>query len=153
MTRSRGYGPTGRGPGWSYCLMGTRLNRQKELGKTEPTERINPTFRTIDGSSCLKIPEIIDREDPKVAWAVRSQLQPIALAIEMAERALKQGGAGYFILAREVAGDWGCWMPLNVLPPSAYLSGKFKGSWLEGRRLYGGRSRGPRMIPRRVHRG
>lgn len=56
------------------------------------TERPNPAARHLEEKSALKILRIINREDARVASAVRKVLPQIARAVEIATRALAQGG-------------------------------------------------------------
>ena len=56
------------------------------------TERRNPRTAEIDLASPLEIVELINAEDRTVADAVASQREPIARAVEMAERAFRAGG-------------------------------------------------------------
>ncbi len=61
------------------------------------TEKANPAWQKIDRASALKIAEIMNREDQKVALAVRVQLKKIAQAIEIVYRALKEGGRLFYV--------------------------------------------------------
>jgi len=56
------------------------------------TEAINPASRNLDHKSALQIARIINREDAKVALAVRRALPQIAHAIEDVAAALAEGG-------------------------------------------------------------
>ena len=56
------------------------------------TESINPASRNLDGKSALEIARIINREDAKVATAVRRALPQIARAIDDVAGALAKGG-------------------------------------------------------------
>jgi hypothetical protein len=55
--------------------------KRKRMAGTGPTEKANPSSRRIDLASSLKIAEIINREDQKIAIAVRSRLKEVARAI------------------------------------------------------------------------
>jgi len=56
------------------------------------TESINPASRNLDSKSALEIARIINREDAKVAAAVRRALPGIARAIDDAAAAIADGG-------------------------------------------------------------
>jgi N-acetylmuramic acid 6-phosphate etherase len=56
------------------------------------TERANPAAANLDLKSSLEIARIINREDAKVAAAVKSALPQIARAIDLIAAALKRGG-------------------------------------------------------------
>jgi len=56
------------------------------------TESINPASRNLDSKSALEIARIINREDAKVATAVRRALPQIARAIDDVAAALAKGG-------------------------------------------------------------
>ena len=68
--------------------------KKREIG---PTEKNNPLSFDIDLASASKIAEIINRQDQKVALAVRSQLKSIARAIVMVQGALEGGGRLFYI--------------------------------------------------------
>ncbi|MBI5966831.1 MAG: N-acetylmuramic acid 6-phosphate etherase [Deltaproteobacteria bacterium] len=72
-------------------------NPRKKTGQAEPTERSNPSSRHIDSASALRIAEIINREDQKIALAVRSKLGPIARAIEIAHEAFSRRGRLFYV--------------------------------------------------------
>jgi len=57
-----------------------------------PTERINPASRHLDNKSSLDIVRIINKEDAKVAAAVKRALPQIARAIDVIAAALQRGG-------------------------------------------------------------
>ncbi len=61
------------------------------------TEKANPASRKIDQASALKIAEIMNREDQKIALALRPQLKRIAQAIEIVYKALKEGGRLFYV--------------------------------------------------------
>ena len=56
------------------------------------TERTNPASRQLDTKSSLEIARIINKEDAKVAAAVRRALPQIAKAIDLIAAALKRSG-------------------------------------------------------------
>jgi N-acetylmuramic acid 6-phosphate etherase len=56
------------------------------------TERANPVSADLDTKSALEIVEIINREDHKVAKAVKRVLPQVAKAVELVENALRRGG-------------------------------------------------------------
>jgi N-acetylmuramic acid 6-phosphate etherase len=56
------------------------------------TERRNPAAARLDALSARQIARLINREDAKVAAAVRRALPQVASAIEVAARALARGG-------------------------------------------------------------
>jgi N-acetylmuramic acid 6-phosphate etherase len=56
------------------------------------TERRNPHSRGLDRKSTLEILRVLNREDARVASAVRRQLPKIALAVEAIVKALSSGG-------------------------------------------------------------
>src|SRR3954464_10699368 len=61
------------------------------------TERRNPNTTAIDLASPLQIVDIINDEDSRIPAAVRSQREPIAKAIEMAEAAFRRGGRLFYV--------------------------------------------------------
>jgi len=65
--------------------------------KPGPTEESNPLSLAVDSVSSLRIAEIINREDQKIALAVRKQLRPIARAIEITQKALSRGGRLFYV--------------------------------------------------------
>ncbi len=56
------------------------------------TERPNPASADLDLKSALEIVEIINREDQKVAKAVRKALPQVAKAVSAVEQAFRRGG-------------------------------------------------------------
>jgi N-acetylmuramic acid 6-phosphate etherase len=56
------------------------------------TERANPVSADLDTKPALEIVEIINREDHKVAKAVKRVLPQVAKAVELVENALRRGG-------------------------------------------------------------
>ena len=61
------------------------------------TEQRNPRTADIDLASPVEIVDLINAEDALVAAAVRGQREPIARAIEAAERALRAGGRLFYV--------------------------------------------------------
>ena len=76
-------------------LVNKSRRKQRDIG---PTEKNNPVSLDIDVASALKIAEIINRQDQKVALAVRSQLKAIARAMAMVQEALERGGRLFYCL-------------------------------------------------------
>jgi len=60
-------------------------------------EEGNPHSADIDSLSAFKIAQIINRQDQKVALAVRPQLKTIALAIALVQEALERGGRLFYV--------------------------------------------------------
>ena len=56
------------------------------------TEKTNSASADLDQKSALEIARIINREDAKVAGAVKGALRQIAQAIDLIAAALSQGG-------------------------------------------------------------
>lgn len=56
------------------------------------TERRNPRTRGLDRMSALEIVRVLNREDARVAPAVRRELPMIARAVDAIEKALRRGG-------------------------------------------------------------
>jgi N-acetylmuramic acid 6-phosphate etherase len=71
--------------------------RKKRGTEPGPTERRHPLSRHIDSASPLQIARIMNREDCRVALAVRGQLRNIARAIEMGSDALSRGGRFFYV--------------------------------------------------------
>lgn len=61
------------------------------------TEKTNPASTNLDRKSALKIARIINREDAKVAAAVKRALPQIARAIDLIAAALSQGGCLIYV--------------------------------------------------------
>src|SRR3954470_9875681 len=61
------------------------------------TERRNPNTAAIDLASPLQIVDIINDEDSRIPAAVRSQREPIARAIEIAEATFRRGGRLFYV--------------------------------------------------------
>src|SRR3954469_18235619 len=64
---------------------------------SRPTERRNPNTAAIDLASPLQIVDIINDEDSRISAAVRSQREPIARAIEVAEATFRRGGRLFYV--------------------------------------------------------
>jgi len=60
------------------------------------TERRNPKTSEIDLASPLEIVDLMNAEDRTVADAVAREREPIARALEMAERVLREGGRIFY---------------------------------------------------------
>jgi N-acetylmuramic acid 6-phosphate etherase len=73
-----------------------RKGSNHELARAElrrlGTEKTNSASTGLDRKSALEIARIINREDAKVAAAVKRALRPIAQAIDLIAAALSQGG-------------------------------------------------------------
>ena len=73
-----------------------RKERARNRTTAEPrrlgTEKTNPASTNLDRKSALKIARIINREDAKVAAAVKRALPQIARAIDLIATALSEGG-------------------------------------------------------------
>src|SRR5690349_7967052 len=65
--------------------------RQLDLSQLA-TEQANPAARELDTKSALETARIINTEDAKVAAAVKHVLPQIAVAIDWAAHALRNGG-------------------------------------------------------------
>jgi N-acetylmuramic acid 6-phosphate etherase len=61
------------------------------------TERRNPKTAAIDLASPLEIVDLINDEDALIAGVVRSQREPIARAIEVAEATFRRGGRLFYV--------------------------------------------------------
>ncbi len=61
------------------------------------TERINPLSERIDVMSSRAIAEVMNAEDARVAKAVRSQLDKVAEAIDLAVDRFKRGGRLFYV--------------------------------------------------------
>src|ERR1041385_5234538 len=56
------------------------------------TEQRNPASRNLDRMTAREIVELINREDRKVALAVRKEIPPIARAVEAIVAGIRKGG-------------------------------------------------------------
>jgi N-acetylmuramic acid 6-phosphate etherase len=70
----------------------SNLRRTGEELRRLGTEKTNSASANLDSKSALEIVRIINREDAKVAGAVRRALPPIARAIDLITDALSEGG-------------------------------------------------------------
>jgi N-acetylmuramic acid 6-phosphate etherase len=61
------------------------------------TERRNPNTAQIDLATPLEIVDLINAEDSTIAAAVRSEREPIARAIEVAEATFRRGGRLFYV--------------------------------------------------------
>jgi N-acetylmuramic acid 6-phosphate etherase len=61
------------------------------------TEKPNRSTRRIDNATPFEITRIMNQEDERVARAVRTQLKPIARAIESGAEALSRGGRLFYV--------------------------------------------------------
>jgi N-acetylmuramic acid 6-phosphate etherase len=68
------------------------IRKQKSAVGHLVTERRNPASERLDEKSALELVRIINREDAKVARAVRAALPQIARAVEIVARSLRRGG-------------------------------------------------------------
>jgi N-acetylmuramic acid 6-phosphate etherase len=76
--------------------MGSKRRRQLDLSQLA-TEQANPAARELDTKSALKIAQIINAEDARVAAAVKRALPQIAIAIDWAAQALRDGGRMIYV--------------------------------------------------------
>jgi N-acetylmuramic acid 6-phosphate etherase len=65
--------------------------------KTRVTESINPRTRDIDQLSTLEIVTRINREDARLAGAIRKELPQIALAVDLMVDCIRQGRRVFYI--------------------------------------------------------
>jgi N-acetylmuramic acid 6-phosphate etherase len=70
------------------------MKKRKRIGLTE---KPHPSSRHIDTAAPLEIARRMNREDERVAWAVRTQLRPVARAIESGAEALSRGGRLFYV--------------------------------------------------------
>jgi N-acetylmuramic acid 6-phosphate etherase len=71
--------------------------KEKDADRKTLTEGRNPTSGQIDSVPSIEIARIINSADLRVAAAVRSQLKPIAKAIDLVEAAFAKGGRLFYI--------------------------------------------------------
>jgi N-acetylmuramic acid 6-phosphate etherase len=64
----------------------------KPKSRERITERPNPASASLDTKSTREILRIINREDQRVAAAVRKTLPQISRAVDLAVEAIKNGG-------------------------------------------------------------
>src|SRR5947199_3839092 len=74
----------------------TRKRKQLDLSQLA-TERANPAARELDTKSAHEIAQIINTEDAKVAAAVERVLPNVAMAIDWAANALRNGGRVIYV--------------------------------------------------------
>jgi N-acetylmuramic acid 6-phosphate etherase len=79
--------------GQKIFIISCAMKKRKPISITE--ER-NPSSRHIDTAAPLEIARIMNREDERVARAVRTQLRPIAKAIALGAEALSRGGRLFY---------------------------------------------------------
>jgi N-acetylmuramic acid 6-phosphate etherase len=72
-------------------------NKGKKKDSISLTEKPNRSSRRIDNATPFEITRIMNREDERVARAVRTQLKPIARAIESGAEALSRGGRLFYV--------------------------------------------------------
>ncbi|NQU28012.1 MAG: N-acetylmuramic acid 6-phosphate etherase [Candidatus Marinimicrobia bacterium] len=72
-------------------------NIKPKARKDLTTEKQNPDSHRIDKRSIPEILEIMNREDQQLALKVNAVLPEIAIAVELAVQALRQGGHIYYI--------------------------------------------------------
>jgi N-acetylmuramic acid 6-phosphate etherase len=70
---------------------------REELLKPARTEQRNPRSRGLDRKSTLEILRALNREDARVALAVRRELPKIAQAVDLIVKALRAGGRLFYI--------------------------------------------------------
>jgi N-acetylmuramic acid 6-phosphate etherase len=81
------------------------------------TERRNPDTQNLDMLSAYDLVSVIQREDAKVAAAVRQALPAIAAAVDVIVESLRSGGRLFYIGAAPAAG-WEFLTPRNARRPS-----------------------------------
>ena len=65
--------------------------------KAPKTEQRNPRTRGLDAKSTLEILRILNREDQRVALAVRRELPQIARAVDAIVNSLRGGGRLFYV--------------------------------------------------------
>ncbi|MGA7855534.1 MAG: N-acetylmuramic acid 6-phosphate etherase [Candidatus Acidiferrales bacterium] len=65
--------------------------------KAQKTEQRNPRTRGLDAKSTLEILRILNREDQRVALAVRRELPHIARAVDAIVKSLRAGGKLFYV--------------------------------------------------------
>ncbi|MGA7190024.1 MAG: N-acetylmuramic acid 6-phosphate etherase [Candidatus Acidiferrales bacterium] len=65
--------------------------------KAQRTEQRNPRTRGLDTKSTLAILRILNREDQRVAFAVRRELRQIARAVDAIVKSLRAGGRLFYV--------------------------------------------------------
>ena len=71
--------------------------QKRKPNQANLTEKPNRLSRRIDNATPFEITRIMNREDERVARAVRTQLKPIARAIESGAEALSRGGRLFYV--------------------------------------------------------
>ncbi len=84
------------------------------------TEQLNPAARDLDRKSALEIVRIINREDAKVAAAVRRALPQIARSVDMVADCIRAGGRLIYIGAG-TSGRLGA-LDASEIPPTFNLN-------------------------------
>ena len=74
------------------CEIKSGLHSMKPKSRERITERPNPASASLDTKSTREILRIINREDQRVAAAVRKTLPQISRAVDLAVEAIKNGG-------------------------------------------------------------
>ncbi|MFH1852722.1 MAG: N-acetylmuramic acid 6-phosphate etherase [Candidatus Neomarinimicrobiota bacterium] len=72
-------------------------NTKPQARKDLTTEKQNPNSHRIDQRSIAEILDIMNREDQTLAAKVRAVMPAIAVAVELAVKALRSGGHVYYI--------------------------------------------------------
>jgi N-acetylmuramic acid 6-phosphate etherase len=69
------------------------------VGKSKPvpTERRNPQSRGLDSKSTREILRVLNREDARVALAVRRELPKVARAVDSIVKAFRSGGRLFYV--------------------------------------------------------
>src|SRR4029077_19104066 len=65
--------------------------------KPSKTEEQNPRSRGLDGKRTIEILRLLNREDARVAFAVRRELPKIARAVDAIVRSIRGGGKLVYI--------------------------------------------------------
>lgn len=69
----------------------------RRAAKTARTEQLNPRSRGLGGKSSLEILHVLNREDARVAQAVRRELPSIACAVEAIVKSFRAGGRLFYV--------------------------------------------------------
>ena len=101
--------------------------------KALKTEQRNPRTRGLDAKSTLEILRILNREDQRVAPAVRRELPQIAQAVDAMVKACARV-ADSFTWAPAPADAWPCWMQRNVRRPTEHRRSMVQALIAGGRR-------------------
>jgi N-acetylmuramic acid 6-phosphate etherase len=73
------------------------MPRAKKVANSIKTEHRNPHSRGLDRKSTLQILRVLNREDARVAFAVRRELPRIARAVDAIVHALRNGGRLFYV--------------------------------------------------------